>query len=115
MSSPIRNITLYLTDLRDLFVAPALDPFAADEATLTGQSGLERVVRQLEVESIKQGNVTLTVILPSEKISLDGPARIRQAIDRYATLKTEENRRQLKTLRRHGWQSLLRGLVFLGI
>lgn len=110
-----KDITLHLADIRDLFIAPALDPFARQEANFTGQSGLERVVRQLEESSIKHETIRLTVVLPPKKITLGNGPRVRQAIERYCDLKTEDNERQLKVLRRHGLGSLWRGLVFLGI
>lgn len=110
-----QTIVLQFSDIRDLFIAPERDVFAHDEARFTGQSGLERVVRRLGTVSSKSKVPNIKVVLPSEKMVPGLEHKVRSVINRYCTLKIEENERHAKLLRQRGRHALFRGLFFLGI
>jgi hypothetical protein len=108
------TITLQLDDVRDLFVAPEVDPFSPYEVAVIGEAGLVRMVRRYAAHW-HEGSIHLTVQLPAEKISAQSGATIREALDRYCRLKAESNHEMLMLRRRIGIRSLLTGLLFLGV
>jgi hypothetical protein len=108
------NLTLQLDDIRELFVAPEVDPFSPCEVAVVGEPGLVRMVRRYAV-LWHAGTIHLTVQLPADTITPETVALIRAGIARYCSLKTEANDELLKLRRRIGLRSLLTGLLFLGV
>jgi hypothetical protein len=108
------NLTLQLDDIRELFVAPEVDPFAQREVAVVGEAGLPRMVRRYAA-LWRTGTMHLTVQLPADKITTETTEMIRDGIDRYGRLKTEANNELLRLRRRIGLRSLLNGLIFLGV
>lgn len=103
---------LHLRDPRHLLIAPKADPFADDEPTLTGQAGIERVVRQLG----------LFGVLPLERIQVHvtrraptgtTAAELQRALRRYCQVKLDDNERHLTRLKTSGRIGLLVGVLFL--
>jgi hypothetical protein len=108
-----QDITLHLNDIRDLFVAPAIDPFSEHETAFMGQSGLERVVSKLIEVPAKHPVPRIIVKLPKEKITPDLQTTVCKIINRYANTKILENEHRRKILRASGFRELWPGLVFL--
>ncbi len=108
-----QTITLNLHDIRDLFVAPTIDPFSEHETIFMGQSGLERIINKL-IEIPDHCPVPRIIVkLPGEKITKNLETRIHAIINRYANMKIEENEHQRKVLRANGLRELVPGLIFL--
>jgi hypothetical protein len=108
------NLTLQLDDIRELFVAPEVDPFSPREVAVVGEPGLVRMVRRYAA-LWHAGTIHLTVQLPADTITPETAGLIRAGITRYCSLKTEANDELLRLRRRIGLRSLLTGLLFLGV
>jgi hypothetical protein len=108
------DLTLQLDDLRELFVAPEVDPFSLRDVAVVGEPGLVRIVRRYAA-LWRAGTIHLTLQLPADKITTETEGMIREAIERYCRLKTEANNEILLLRRRIGVRSLLNGLLFLGV
>jgi hypothetical protein len=108
------NLTLQLDNIRELFVAPEVDPLSPRELAVVGESGLLRMVRRYAA-LWRTGTVHLTVQLPPDEVSTETVCMIRAAISRYCQLKTEGNNEMLGLMRRNGLRSLLIGLAFLAV
>ena len=59
----IHEITLNLGDIRELFLAPEIDPFAGRSDS---ESGMDRMVRQLRARP--RGSVRARIVLPSSQL-----------------------------------------------
>ena len=110
-----QDITLHLDDIRDLFVAPEIDPFSEHETAFMGQSGLERVVSRLIEVPTKHPVPRIIVKLPKEKITPDLQSIVHKTINRYAETKIAENNHRRKVLRASGLRELWPGLIFLTV
>lgn len=108
-----QDITLHLNDIRDLFVAPEIDPFSEHETAFMGQSGLERVISKLIEVPARHPVPRIIVKLPKEKITPDLETTVHKVINRYANTKILENEHRRKVLRSSGLRELWPGLIFL--
>ena len=68
----VKEITLSINSIDNLFLAPQLDPFSEQEVELLGQSALGRVLKKMEPGSLThRRTVHLTVLLPPDQITPD--------------------------------------------
>jgi hypothetical protein len=106
-------IVIQVADVRQLFVAPDVDPMAPYENELMGEPALLRVVRNLMAARKLSGPRKLVVLLPDEKVEPGLAERVGAALVRYCTLKLEDNDAQLRLMRRQAGRLLLRGILIL--
>ena len=78
-----------------------------------GEPALLRVVRRLMAARKMSDTRKLVVLLPGDKIEPGLAERVRAALQRYCTLKLEDNDAQLRLMRREAGRLLLRGMLIL--
>jgi hypothetical protein len=98
------DITLWLHDLRDLFVEPDFDPF--DEHGIE-RPGLELIANFVEARSLLR-RVQVSLLVPPDQGGDDMRARVEAAIARYVTRRVEWGQNRIRSSRNYG----LRGLVY---
>ena len=98
------DITLWLHDIRDLFVEPDYDPF--DEHAIE-RPGLEVIANFVEARSLVR-RVRVSVLVPRDQSGDDMRARVESAIDRYVARRVEWGENTIRSSRNDG----LRGLVY---
>src|SRR5690242_15576444 len=92
------EVTVHLDNIRDLFAAPAEDPFSESVRFV---SGVELIKSELKPEMLKRETRTRTTIfLPGEAIEHDLAARIKDALNRYCQFKVRQNEKTIVALRR---------------
>jgi hypothetical protein len=102
------EITLHLDDIRELFRAPEIDPFAGRSHA---ESGMDRMVLQLRARP--RGAVRARIVLPPSQLAPDLESRCREALQHYCDTRIEQLMDQSVSLRREGYATLARGSVFL--
>ena len=107
------ELVVRVGEIRDLFTAPDTDPLAQHEGEVMGEPALLRVARRLMAERKMSGARKLVVLLPGDKIEPGLGERARAALERYCTLKLEDNDAQLRLMRREASRLLLRGMLIL--
>jgi hypothetical protein len=78
-----------------------------------GEPALLRVARKLMAAGKMSGARKLVVLLPDDKIVPGLAERAGRALQRYCTLKLEDNDAQLRLMRREAGGLLLRGMLIL--
>jgi hypothetical protein len=105
------EITVHLDNIRDLFVAPAEDPFSENVRFV---SGVELIKSELQPEMWKrETRMRTTIFLPKEAIEHDLAARIKDALNRYCRFKVRQNEKTIAALRRDALKALFLGILFL--
>lgn len=104
----LNEVTLHLTDPRELFHAPEVDPFPGSAAL---ESGMDRLVARLRGQS--RGPVRARIVLPAVEITPDLGARCREALQRYCRARIGQLDDQNASLWREGRATLGRGILFL--
>jgi len=107
------ELVVQVEQIRDLFTAPDTDPLAQHEGEVMGEPALQRVVRKLMAARKMDSTRKLVVLLPSEKFESALAQRTRAALERYCTLKLEDNDAELEIMRRDAERLLLRGILIL--
>jgi hypothetical protein len=109
------DLVVQVAKVEHLFVAPDTDPLAQHEGEVMGEPALLRVVRRLLAAHKMRGTQKLVVLLPPDRIETGLGERVRAALQRYCTLKLEDNDAQLQVLRRQAVRLLLRGVLILAV
>jgi hypothetical protein len=107
------DLVVRVGEIRDLFAAPDTDPLAQNEGEVMGEPALLRVARKLMAAHRMSGAHKLVVLLPENRVEPDLAERTRIALERYCTLKLEDNEDQLRLMRREAGSLLLRGVLIL--
>lgn len=107
------ELVVRVAKIEHLFVAPDTDPLAQHEGEVMGEPALLRVVRRLMAERKLSGARNLVVRLPGDRIEPGLDTRASAALQRYCTLKLEDNDAQLRVMRREAGGLLLRGALIL--
>lgn len=105
------EITLYLTDIHDLFNAPEFDPFTDQDYT---SSGVEQIITELKPESLNRP-IHTTIFLPPDALAESTDQVIGAAIRRYCGARIYEAENELASLRWRGLKALQIGLIFLAV
>ena len=108
--SPMHDLRLDLRRLDDLFSAPESDPLAGRAEEL---SGLEQLANQLR--PLRRAPVRTRIVLPASERAPDLESRCRDALRAVLDRRIERNRNDARSLRREGYATLWRGLVFLAL
>src|SRR5262245_51890087 len=107
------ELTIRLDDIRQLFQAPELDPFAAQERTT---AGLDDVADYLTTKDLRRPPaLRALLLLPSERITADLEALTKDAVSRYCDAKIARARREIEIIGFVGRKRLWLGVVALAI
>jgi len=106
-------MTLWLHDLRDLFVAPDFDPF--DEHAIE-RPGLELIANYIEARSLLR-RVQVSLLVPADQCGDDVRAKVASAIARYVARRVEWGENTIRSSRNDGLRGLLYaiGVVIVGL
>jgi hypothetical protein len=106
---------LALTDLSHLFNAPPVEPLSRSPVEVLGVSGVDYLLDQLQMDNHRHQARTLTLLLPTEKISPACAEQVTRALHRVAELRLERERRELRNTYRYGWKVTGVALILLAI
>jgi hypothetical protein len=104
-----REISIYLDDISNLFLAPDFNPYAKKPNYI---SGLQVASNEIKMAS-RRASHRLILYLPEEKITPDLLEITRRAIDNYCDFKLEETHREVLLLRWEGFEALQIGVIFM--
>ena len=108
-TAPSNDIVIRLDTIDQLFNAPDINPFSAEEVDVLGEPALLRAVRRLQAHRIRHWEgVKLILELPPDQITPNLETRTQEALHRYCAAKIEDNRLQIRLSR-------VRSLIGLGM
>lgn len=110
------TLTLVLTDVGNLFVAPPVRPLSASDAEALGVAGVDHLLNVLHMDKNRQRAAsTLALVLPPEQAAAVNAAELTRALHRYAELRLVEQRRELRNTYRYGWRITAIAIVILAV
>ncbi len=113
MAADVYRIDLYLSDIRNFFQVPDVDPFAGDDIDL---SGIDQLMDALKARpDWRRTGVEAVVHLPVTAAGDPRAARLPAALDRYCRIQSEYSRRKVTELRLEGRHAMRMGALFLVI
>jgi hypothetical protein len=92
-----------MADPAHLFNAPLVNPLSPAIPEVLGISGAEYVLHQLQTKRHVKAKA-LQLVLPTDKAAPGLAERTRQALQRYAECRIEEQQALAQETRRHGWR-----------
>ena len=102
-SLPPDTLELALRNIAHLFNAPAVDPLSPALPEVLGVSGVEYVLKQLEIKRpVKL--TTVQIVVPESTFSPDLAGQAEHALKRYAQCRIPEQEILVRETRRHGWR-----------
>jgi hypothetical protein len=104
------DIHLDLSDPRELFQSPELDPLAGQPHA---EPGIERILNRIRPKPDRPVRATLR--LPAAARAPDLEARVRAGLQQYSDVRIEQVTHDIASLRQEGLATLWRGLVFLAL
>jgi hypothetical protein len=104
------DIRLELSDPRELFHAPELDPLAGQPHA---DPGIERILNRIRPKPDRPVHTTLR--LPAAARAPDLEARVRAGLQQYCDVRTGQIAHDLASLRQEGMATLWRGVLFLAL
>ncbi|MFG1294762.1 hypothetical protein [Xanthobacter variabilis] len=111
MSGTTNEIHLHLSDVKNFFQVPEIDPFAGDDLDV---SGIDQLMDALKAQSgWKRKSLHAIVHLPSDAAGDSRLANMPKYIERYCDKQIQYNRRKIAELRLEGRHALRMGALFL--
>ena len=111
MPAPVpHDVRLELSDPRELFEPPELDPLAGQPH---GDSGIERILTRIRPKPHRPVHTTLR--LPASTRAPDLEARLRAGLQRHCDVRIGQLTHDLASLRQEGLATLWRGVLFLAM
>lgn len=104
------DIRLELSDPRELFHAPQLDPLAGQPHA---DPGIERILNRIRPRPGRPVRATLQ--LPAAARAPDLETQVRAGLQQYCDVRTGQIAHDLASLRQEGMATLWRGLLFLAL
>jgi hypothetical protein len=104
------RVRLELRSLGELFAEPGFDPLGGHAEEV---AGIERLANQLR--PLRRAPVTTRIVLPASERAPDLEDRCRDALRAVVDRRIERNRNDARSLRKEGYATLWRGLVFLAL
>jgi len=104
------EIHLELSDPRELFQAPQLDPFAGQPHA---EPGLERILNR--IRPTPDWPVHTTLRLPAATRASGLESRVRSGLQQYCDIRIDQITHDIASLRQEGLATLWRGLLFLAL
>ena len=113
----VKEVTISLKTVDQLFIAPEVNPFSENEVELLGEPALMRVLKRTEPGFFRRRRykMRLTVLLPSDQITPDLPAQVDAAPQRYCQARIADNQLQIRRTIWSGLRASPFGLAFLGV
>jgi hypothetical protein len=109
------ELKLALTDAAHLFVAPPANPLSPGDSEALGVAGVDYLLGQLYTDKAKRRARTVALVMPPDKAAGADAGRLTLALHRQATLRREEQRRELRHTYRYGWKVAGIALVLLAV
>ena len=106
----VHHVRLELGSLEELFEAPRFDPLAGRTEEV---SGLDRLMNELR--PLPQAPVCLQLALPTAERAPNMEERCRKALRAVLDRRIVRNRNDARSLRKEGYATLWRGLLFLAL
>ena len=106
----VHHVRLELGSLDELFDAPRFDPLAGHTEEV---SGLDRLLNELRPRP--QAPVCARLVLSGGEQTADLEERCRKALRAVLDRRIERNRNDARSLRKEGYATLWRGLLFLAL
>ena len=113
-SLPPDTVQLPLRDVAQMFNAPGVDPLSPSPPEVLGISGAQYLLEQLQTRR-SVGAETLHVVLPDNKITPGLAEQIRQALQRYAHYRIQEQQALARETRRRGGRVTVAAFLLLAI
>lgn len=104
------DIRLELSDPRELFNAPELDPLAGQPHA---DPGIERILNRIRPQPGRPVRTTLR--LPAAARAPDLETRVRAGLQQYCDVRTAQLTHDIASLRQEGLATLWRGVLFLAL
>jgi len=112
MKKTKQNLTVNISSIKDLFVAPTQDPFSQYEYIQTGEAALERAIRYINIEKYKH-ILNLSIYLPLSPAKLPPVTEIRNMIHYYLNLQLKEIAEKLMLFKRNTVRIFRNAVIFL--
>ena len=88
-------ITLELDNIAELFTAPAVNPFSSHEIDITGEAGIDRLIKKaVKPWPLRQIPARIILRLPADQLTPQLTEQTRQAVQRYCASKIAYNKRE---------------------
>ncbi|MDQ0504634.1 hypothetical protein [Xanthobacter agilis] len=111
MSGTANEIHLHLSDVKNFFQVPEIDPFEGDDLDV---SGVAQLMDALKAQSgWKKKTLCAIVHLPREDAFDSRVSNMTKYIERYCDKNIQYNRRKITELRLEGRHALRMGTLFL--
>lgn len=111
MSTRPNEVTVRVSDIRELFAERRFDPFNDDVEAVTSIGQMAQLPHLVS----KLNTIRLRVLVPAGEITPETERQVRRALERYCKHMISEARRKLAAMRWVGVRTFLVGLVFFGI
>lgn len=111
MAADVYRIDLYLSDIRNFFQVPEVDPFAGDDIDL---SGIDQLMDALKARpDWRRHAISAVVHLPVAAAGDPRAAALPAALDRFCRIQIEYCRRKISEQRLDGRHAMRMGALFL--
>lgn len=104
------DIDLTLSDPRELFRPPELDPLGGQSHA---EPGIERILNRIRPKPDRPVRAALS--LPANTRAPDLEARVRTGLQQYCDIRIEQVTHDIASLRQEGLATLWRGMLFLAL
>jgi hypothetical protein len=116
----VNEMKIKIRDIEQLYLAPEMDPFSDLEVEMFGESAFQRIQKQLQPGFWRNsGKLRLVIQLPKEKIKPGLEEKVQGAIDRFAEIRTKDNKMASRSERWDGFRrftlAILVSLVVIAI
>jgi len=115
MSANPGQLDLILSDVAHLFSASDPDPFSPGDCEVLGISGFDHLLNRLNMDKSMQRSSTLLLSLPADKASQTDAGPITNALHRQASVRLQEQQRELHNTYRYGWKVAGIALLILAL
>jgi hypothetical protein len=111
MPDRLKEITVAVDDVSELFQERRFNPFTDDAGAISSIAGLAQAPHLVSELS----KARLHVVLPADKITPDTERHVQAALQRYCAHMTAEVRQRLAAMRWVGLRTSLIGIIFFGL
>ena len=112
LSQPPGTFLLPMRDMAHMFNSPPVDPSSPSPPEIMGVSGAKYLLQQLETKRRVKVE-TLLLVLPDNQVRPGLSDQTRQALQRYAQYRIQEQQALARETRRRGWRVTVAALVLL--
>lgn len=105
------EVTVKVSDIRELFAEHQFDPFTDDAEMIPSIARMAQLPHLVS----KLKSLTLRVLVPASSLTPETEPEVRRALERYCAHMILETRQKLAAMRWVGFRTFLVGWVFFGI